>query len=182
MTCIFLYVHITSGCLGCSHGWHRSFLSLFIPQSSPAARVYSNQGLTEQCQKAFRSQIWILLSSGCSSQSPSSDFLHGQRTTAAAVDRVAETITFHCRLVAAGAHRSKVSQCSHFLLQHKSAMRDPTKGRRPRSPLHVCLSLPCFHYQMGTEKALEASCLSSLFFFVFNFLYFSHGWRASGGR
>lgn len=43
--------------LGCSHGCRRSSPGLFIPQSSPAARVYSNQGLAEECQKAFPSQI-----------------------------------------------------------------------------------------------------------------------------
>lgn len=50
----------------CSWGFsHFSPLASFIPQSSLAALVYSNQELAEQCQKAFHSGIWNLLSFGC---------------------------------------------------------------------------------------------------------------------
>lgn len=145
----------------CAHSWSSSHFSpsvSFIPPSSPAALVYSNQGLVEKRQKAFHSQIWDLLSFGCRTPSPSADSSTTKQQQSECT-AMAGRITFHCWLVAASIPKEPSVNQFLFPSMAKWVKRDQTKRRRSLwAPLKSVSLFASFSLSTGTP-ALDASCL-----------------------
>lgn len=145
----------------CARSWSSSHFSAsvsFIPPSSPAALVYSNQGLVEERQKAFHSQIWNLLSFGCRTPSPSTDSSTTKQQQSECT-AMAGRITFHCWLVAAGIPQEPSVNQFLFPSIAKWVKRDQTKRRRSLwAPLKSVSLFASFSLSTGTP-VLDASCL-----------------------
>ena len=168
----------------CSWGSsHFSPSASFIPQSSPAALVYSNQGLAEECQKAFRSGIWNPLSFGCRALSPRSDSSAAKQKQQSERAASAERIAFHCWLVAAGGPQEPGVTQLLFPAIAERGKRDQTKAGRslwaPAWSLSVFLCSPSAGIPAGV------GCLAPLsrsFIFLFLLFIYFFKWLLGGGR
>lgn len=158
----------------------------FIPQSSPEALVYSNQGLAEQCQKAFHSGIWHLLSFGCTVEPRVPALILPQPNnnnswSAKAWQRASHFTAGSQHPGPAGAKCHTIAISSHPALVGK---RDPLKQQGLLSSLEACQSfffLTPFFWSAGIPASVRCSA-PLLFIHLLPLFFWLPGCGTSGGK